>query len=237
MQSAAPVNKGSAEYDKAEDREDVTSFTLTDNIETTTNNFFVAPIAYSIKGDGKSNSVELQKYEVQATYRYISRPKNDLSVFLVAQIVDWNQSGLLSGDANVYFDGSYVGKTYFDANLAVDTMTISFGRDNNINIQRKRIKFLNDKSIVANTKSIEVGIEISVKNKKKTDIDLIIEDQIPISQNTNTTVEDLELSQANYHAETGKLKWATTLKPGDIKQFKFGFKVKYPKGNSINTDF
>jgi uncharacterized protein (TIGR02231 family) len=233
MQFASPQMKG---LNDLEQEEGFTATNIT-SIETATNNVFETSIPYSIKSDGKVNSVEIQKYSIKATYNYITRPKQDMSVFLVAQITDWNQSGLLSGEANVYFEGNYVGKSFFDASSTMDTLSFSFGRDNNISIQRKRVKFLNDKSIVGNTKSLEVGYEISVKNKKKTDVELVIEDQIPISQNTNTSIEVLELTKANYDLETGKLKWSTTIKPNEGKSFRFEFRVKYPKGNVIQTDF
>lgn len=233
MQFASPQMKG---LNDLEQEEGFTATNIT-SIETATNNVFETSIPYSIKSDGKVNSVEIQKYSIKATYNYITRPKQDMSVFLVAQITDWNQSGLLSGEANVYFEGNYVGKSFFDASSTMDTLSFSFGRDNNISIQRKRVKFLNDKSIVGNTKSLEVGYEISVKNKKKTDVELVIEDQIPISQNTNTSIEALELTKANYDLETGKLKWSTTIKPNEGKSFRFEFRVKYPKGNVIQTDF
>lgn len=209
----------------------------TNNIESTTNNLFDIAIPYSIKSDGKINAVDIQRYEIPAKFSYISRPKKEAAAFLEARITDWNQSGLLPGEASVYFEGSYIGKTQFETNIASDTMSITFGRDNNIMAQRKRVKFLNDKSIVANTKSVELGYEITLKNIKKTEIEIVIEDQLPLSPNTNSTIEELELSKAEYDKETGKLKWVTTLKAGESKVYKFGFRVKYPKGNNINTDF
>jgi uncharacterized protein (TIGR02231 family) len=157
----------------ASDMEESNSTMLwTNNIESTTNNIFDITIPYSIKTDGKPNTVDIQKYEIPAKFSYIARPKQEAAAFLEAKISDWNQSGLLTGEASVYFDGSYVGKTIFETNLTSDTMSISFGRDNNISIQRKRVKLLNDKAVVANNKSIEVAYEISVKNRKKTEVEI-----------------------------------------------------------------
>ena len=211
------------------------SSNFTTNTESQTNNIFEISIPYTIKSDGEQNLVGIQKYEVPATYNYISKPKIEPGAFLEAKLIDWNQSGLLPGDANIFFEGTYIGKTYFETNVANDTISISFGRDNNIVVDRKRTKFLNDKSLIGSTKSVAFEYEINIKNKKKTAIDITIDDQIPLSANTNTEVELNEGSKADYVKETGSLKWKSTIKAGESTTHKFGFKVRYPKGFKITN--
>jgi len=211
------------------------SSNYTTNTESQTNNVFEISIPYTIKSNGEQNLVGIQKYEVPASYSYISKPKIEPGAFLEARLIDWNQSGLLPGDANIFFEGAYIGKTYFETNVANDTISISFGRDNNIVVDRKRTKFLNDKSLIGSTKSASYEYEINIKNKKKTAIDITIDDQIPLSANTNTEVELNDGSKADYTKDTGALKWKSTIKAGESITHKFGFKVRYPKGFKITN--
>jgi len=209
------------------------SSNYTSNIESQTNNIFEISIPYTIKSDGEQNLVGIQKYEVPAKYSYISKPKIEPGAFLEAKLIDWNQSGLMPGNANVFFEGTYIGKTYFETNVANDTISISFGRDNNIVVERKRIKMLNDKNLLAGSKSVAFEYQINVKNKKKAAIDIVIEDQIPLTPNTNTEVELEDGSKADYTKETGSLKWTSNIKAGENITHKFAFKIKYPKGYKI----
>jgi len=227
--------KSDEESSKKLDRMSSNSSNFTTNTESQTNNVFEISIPYTIKSDGEQNLVGIQKYEVPATYSYISKPKIEPGAFLEAKLIDWNQSGLLPGDANIFFEGAYIGKTYFETNVANDTISISFGRDNNIVVDRKRTKFLNDKSLIGSTKSASYEYEINIKNKKKTAIDIAIDDQIPLSANTNTEVELNDGSKADYAKETGALKWKSSIKAGESITHKFSFKVSYPKGFKITN--
>jgi LAS superfamily LD-carboxypeptidase LdcB len=85
------------------------------------------------------------------------------------------------------------------------------------------------------TKSVAFEYEINIKNKKKTAIDITIDDQIPLSANTNTEVELNDGSKADYVKETGALKWTSNIKSGESITHKFGFKVRYPKGFKITN--
>jgi uncharacterized protein (TIGR02231 family) len=246
MMQAAPAYKSESDAVsirgglKAEEKayKDISSSNssnYTTNTESQTNNVFEISIPYTIKSNGEQNLVGIQKYEVPASYSYISKPKIEPGAFLEARLIDWNQSGLLPGDANIFFEGAYIGKTYFETNVASDTISISFGRDNNIVVDRKRTKFLNDKSLIGSTKSASYEYEINIKNKKKTAIDITIDDQIPLSANTNTEIELNDGSKADYAKETGALKWKSNIKAGESITHKFGFKVRYPKGFKITN--
>jgi hypothetical protein len=68
-----------------------------------------------------------------------------------------------------------------------------------------------------------------VQNNKKQAINLVIEDQIPISQNGDIEVSTEELSGAQYDPQTGKLTWKVTLAPGETVKKQIRFNVKYPK--------
>jgi hypothetical protein len=97
------------------------------------------------------------------------------------------------------------------------------------------IKKFNEKKILGNFRKEYRGYEISVKNKKSSAIQIIIEDQIPISTIEEIEVELLESSNANYDKTKGKLQWKFTLQPNEEKKLPFKFSVKYPKDKSVSN--
>ncbi len=199
-----------------------------------TNAVFDIKIPYTILSNGKDNIVEIQEYTVAAKYSYFAVPKVDKDAFLVADLIGWDKNELLPGDANVYFENNYVGKTFFDSRIVDDTLSFALGRDNNVRIQRKQVVDLKEKvSITGNMTKVNREYEIEVKNTRKSEIELEIEDQIPLTGNGELSIEKTGAEGAAYDAKTGKLTWTIILKPGESRKLTFGYSLKYPKKYTI----
>ena len=211
------------------------SSSYTTNIESTTSNIFEISLPYTIPSDGKEYAVAIQTYDVPAVYSYYSTPKLEKEVFLIATITNWEQTGLLPGEANLFNEGTYVGKSFFDTKITSDTLPISLGRDKNINITRKKTKNYTEKNFTGNTKKTSLEFEIEIKNKKKGDIVLVIEDQFPLTKIEEVEVDLYNDGGATVSKETGKLRWNFTLKTAETKILKFGYSVKYPKKIILNN--
>jgi hypothetical protein len=76
--------------------------------------------------------------------------------------------------------------------------------------------------------------EIKVKNTKQSAITLLIEDRIPISQNKEIKVDDLEYGDAEYDEEKGILKWEFILGANEDVAMRLSYIVKYPKYRTVN---
>ena len=95
------------------------------------------------------------------------------------------------------------------------------------------MKDFSSKSFFGNTKKEQTTYEIKVKNTQKDAIILTVEDQIPVSNNSEIEVKLLEYEGATYDANTGKLTWKMELKADESKSVKFGFEVKFPKDKPL----
>ena len=224
MEMAAPAAAGGYSIDDAQGTYSNTAADFSQLLNSTgTNSIFEISIPYTIESNGKENYVEIQKYEMAAEFSYLSIPKLDPDAFLLARILGWDKGELLPGDASVYFENNYVGKTYFDTRIVDDTLAVALGRDNNIMIKRKQVNELNERtSLNGNTKKISRVFDIE------------IEDQVPLSNNEQLNVEVLETGGAEYNKETGKLVWKLKLPPGESKKLRFGYSVKYPRKLILN---
>lgn len=202
---------------------------------TNTNSVFQIALPYTIESNGDENYVEIQRYDIPTAYQYFGIPKVDPDAFLLAELIGWDKGELLPGEANVYFENNYVGKSYFDTRIADDTLSVALGRDNNIVLKRKQVKELNERTAINNgIKKVSRNFEIEVKNTRKAPIEMEIEDQIPLSNNEQLVVEVLDTGKAEYNKETGKLTWKLKLQPGESTKLRFGYAVKYPKKYILN---
>lgn len=207
----------------------------TSNTENQTNNIFDISIPYNIPSDGKEYVVAIQEYKAPAVYSYTAIPKLDKDAFLLANLINWDQTGLLPGEANLFNEGTFVGKSYFETRVTNDTIPVSLGREKNIILDRKKVKSFTEKNFTGGTKKTTLEFEITARNKKKAEVEITIEDQIPLSNTEEVTIELINGSNATYVKETGKLKWVIKLKPSESNTLKFGYIIKYPKKYNISN--
>jgi uncharacterized protein (TIGR02231 family) len=190
---------------------------------------FKISIPYDIPSDNQQYDVTMQTQTLKANYAYVTIPKLDNDAFLRAQITDWAQYSLLPGESNIYFKGTYVGKGYIDPALANDTLNLSLGRDKAISVKRDQIQEFCKTSTFGGKQKTTKAYEISIQNNKKQSVEIIVEDQIPISQNADVEVENEELSGGVFDSTTGKVTWKITLSPNETVKKQLRFNVKYPK--------
>jgi hypothetical protein len=191
---------------------------------------------YSISSDGKQLSVELSSSRLNADYRYHAVPKLSTDAYLAAAITGISELNLMSGEANIFFEGAFLGKTLINVQNTSDTLEISLGPDKNLVVTRTRQKEDNEKSFTGATHRATRSFLYTVLNRKTVPVRISIEDQLPISNSSEVTVERQELSNAQVNEATGALTWDFRLQPNEKKDFQMRYLVKYPKNRPVRLE-
>ncbi len=197
--------------------------------ETHFNVVFDIDLPYSILSNGKKHSVSLKNIEIPATYQYYVAPRYDTGAYLVGNIQDYGKYNLLPGEANLIFEGMYVGKTTISPERADEKLVLSLGRDKRISTQRKKIAQNTENKSFSSKKVQTFTYEISVQNNKKENINIELEDQIPISTEKEIKVTLTEANGAIFDKEKGTLKWNLTLKPNENHKVRFVYQIESDK--------
>jgi hypothetical protein len=96
-------------------------------------------------------------------------------------------------------------------------------------VKRDKKKDYTTRHVVgANQKSL-MSYEISVRNKKSQPLTIVIEDQIPLANDKDISVDKMEDSDAEYNSETGLLKWKKEIEPGKTELINLKYAVRFPK--------
>ncbi|HEY3404361.1 MAG TPA: DUF4139 domain-containing protein [Ohtaekwangia sp.] len=240
LSATGAVHRGVSEADSEEKvmeqaaapAETVADFVTT--IQTSLNTEFNIALPYTVSSSNKPTLVDIRNHELKADYLYSVAPKLDVDAFLLARITGWEEFSLLPGEANVFFEGTFVAKTFIDPNNIKDTLSVSLGRDKRIVVKREKLKeFSSRKAIGANQRD-SYAWEISVRNSKTEAVRIIVEDQVPVSQNSQIEVTATDTGGAKYTKTTGKLIWEMNLQPSETKRVVFKYEVKYPKDKVIS---
>lgn len=188
---------------------------------------------YSVKSNGEKLIIDLKKYEIDALYEYYAIPKLDKDAFLMARIINWDQYSLLEGEANLYFEDAFVGRSILDAKSLQDTLSISLGRDRSIVISREKNEQFSKRKVLSGNIQESKGFRIIARNKKSQPIKLTLFDQVPVSIIDDITVTLVELSKAKLDKKTGQLTWELEIEPQQQKEINLQYEVKYPKFESV----
>lgn len=197
---------------------------------------FNIDLPYSIPGNGKEQSIELTTKEINAEYKYYCAPKLDIETYLLAEISDWQKLNLLSGKANITYDGTYVGESFINANSTQSKLSLTLGTDKRVAVKREKMNDYSSTKFLGSDVKQLFTYKITVKNNQNKAIKMVLKDQYPRSQAKGIDVELLKETTpwtANVE-ELGVITWEENINSGDNKVYYISYSVKYPKGSNLN---
>lgn len=195
---------------------------------------FVLASKGNIPSDNKEYLFSVGTEEMEASYHYQSVPKLSKAAYLMATINDWEGFELVDGYANIYYEKTFIGETYLNTSMTLDSMQLSLGKDKGLVIERKAVKDFKRTKVVGSNARKSYGYEIIVRNTKPIAVLLVLEDQYPVSANSDITVDMEENGEGVVDETSGKVTWRLELKSGETVKIPLKYTVKYPKDMSIN---
>jgi uncharacterized protein (TIGR02231 family) len=192
-------------------------------------------LKYNIPSDGKQHVAMIQTKEVSSVYEFTAIPKLDRNAFLMAKIFNWEDLNLMQAQANIFFDGTYLGKTFINPTETNDTIQLNVGRDNGIVMERKLLKEKSKEKTLQGEKISTKTYQIIIRNTKNTNVVLNLLDQIPISNDITIKVQLMDAGNGNLDETTGQISWKLNLKSKEMKKIIFTYEVKSTAGKSLNS--
>jgi hypothetical protein len=224
------------EYDKRyKQKKALTAVTTTTSYQPTTVVFEIQD-PYTVPNDGKVYTADINNVELNALYEYYCAPKLDASAFLTARVTDWQDLNLLPGQANLFFEGTFLGSSYLDVYNAGDTLNLSLGKDKGVVVKRTLMKQFSARKFLGSNRTDTRQYEIAVRNNKQQPIRIVIEDQFPVSTNKDIEVDKLSYDNAKLDDDTKKITWSLTVDSKKEDKLQMGYSVKYPKDKMLVLD-
>jgi uncharacterized protein (TIGR02231 family) len=233
IRSEAPEIMAMTLEDKTEVREMAAAPVMVEKKVGETTITFDIGVPYTIPSDGRVQTVEIQRLSAPAEYKYVTLPKISPMAYLTANITNWEEFSLQSGEATLYFENSFVGKSTISADQLKDTLALSLGTDNSIVVKREKRKDFTSKRIIGSNKTETFSYLITIRNNKKTPVRVTLNDQIPISSNSGITVEAIDLSGGKHNQQTGEIRWDLEINQQESRELILSYSVKYPKDKTV----
>jgi uncharacterized protein (TIGR02231 family) len=171
---------------------------------------FVLEGKHNLPSDGESRLLFIRKAEVEADYVYQLVPRISREAFLTARLPQFQKLGLLAGEASVYYQGTFIGKTNIQPHQLSDTLLLGLGRDPSVQAVRVQEADRISRRALGSNKQ-EFNSTLAIRSSKEVAVKVVVEDQVPISEYEYVSVEITTLPKADHDVKKGLLSWQFTL--------------------------
>lgn len=104
-----------------------------------------------------------------------------------------------------------------------------FGEDEHIQIDKKLVKTLDEKTFFGDKKISTQNWEYIITNKKPYDTKISFLERVPVSKDGDIKVSVFEQPKADFQDAKGKISWDFTLKASESKKILYGYEISNSK--------
>ena len=198
---------------------------------------YAIDLPYTIPGNGRARNIDLTTKETAAEYKYYCAPKLDPAVYLLAEIGDWQNLGLLSGTASITYAGTYIGETYIDASSTKEKLSLTLGADKRMAVTRELQREMSSTRTIGSDVQKVYAYKLTVRNNQPQAVKMVLKDQYPISTQKNIVavlnVKETTPWTANKE-DLGIITWEEELAPGETRTYQISYSVRHPQGMLLN---
>ena len=200
---------------------------------------FEVPGRVDLGADGRQVTVSLARQSLAAKQRVRIVPRRDTTPLVTAESA-FPEGVWLSGDVQLYRDGSYIGSTYWNMNSntqARERLVLPFGRDDRIQVTVNRVKNRSGSGgIIGQRAERQIVDQYSVTSRHKAPVELLVLESSPVSVNDKIQVEaafEPKPKTVNWEERRGVAAWEQPLAPGQTLKFVADYTISYPKDVAI----
>jgi uncharacterized protein (TIGR02231 family) len=190
---------------------------------------------WTILSDGSERRVPIDSQKIPASFDYLAIPKLQEQVFLRAAFKNTLPYPLLSGKSDLFIAQDFVGSLMMPLIPVNDDFKLFFGEDNRVKVKRELVR--REKSgpaFLGKNERVNQVFRITVENLRNRPVEIEVQDQIPVSQNTKIEVKDVKILPApSSRDEKGILTWKLKLNPAQKQEITIEFTVEYPKDSRV----
>ena len=198
------------------------------------NGAVVFPIAgrRTIPGDGSETRLPVGSASFPVTFEYIATPRLVPEVFRRGHIRYQGDVPLAPGELSTFVGANYVGTTSVPAVPAGEELVLSFGTDDRFKVERVLLqREIDHPGAGRKTLRYTFHFQIRVTNHSTQPQDVLLTDQIPVSEVDRITVKLGETTPFRDPAPEdppGILRWPLHLAPGQTQTIDLRFSVTGP---------
>lgn len=199
---------------------------------------YAVPGRLNVPNTGEAKRVQLLTESIEPQLTVKTVPKEDAKAYLYAKVVlPKTSTPLLPGVVSLFRDGTFVGSNQLPVLSPGEEHELGFGIDDLVRVKHTIAgETRGETGLISTSSTDNRNYKITVKNMHERAIQLVIFDQVPVSQNQEIRVEILSKTaptKQNVEDKRGVLAWESKLEPDQEQLLEFGYRVTWPSGKSV----
>jgi uncharacterized protein (TIGR02231 family) len=205
-----------------------------------TSTVFIVPGTNTIRSDNQQHKVTIMMNEYDAVFRYSTVPKLVPYAYLKARVKNTSEFPFLPGSTSVFLDNNFISTSQMDLVNPDQKFWTFLGVDDGMEVKYKVIKHnYRDEGFISRKNKYIYEYIIQITSNKKTEEEIVVWDQIPLSNNADIKVILLEpeIESKNNKIKISDYKfieWFFKIKPKEKIKIPFSFCIEAPKDKSVS---
>ena len=204
-------------------------------IQTQFSTEFEVPGRVDLTADGRQVTVSLTHQSLAAKQRVRIVPRRDATPLVTAESA-FPEGVWLSGDVQLYRDGSYIGSTYWNTQ-ARERLVLPFGRDDRIQVTVNRLKNRSGSGgIIGQRAERQIVDQYTITSRHKAPVELLVLESSPVAVNDKIQVEaafEPKPRTLAWEERRGVAAWEQPLAPGQTLKLVADYTIGYPRDVAI----
>ncbi len=198
---------------------------------------FAVPNRLTIPDTGEAKRVLLQQDSLEPVLTVRTVPKVDAKAYLYAKLVLPKGSPLLPGAVSLFRDGTFVGTGALPVLSPGEDHELGFGADDQVRVRHAiSDEKQGETGLISSAKTDSRNFRITVKNMHERAVQLVVRDQIPVSQNQDIKVDIVgptSPTKKDIDDKRGVIAFESKLEPEEERVIEFGYRVTWPGSRAI----
>jgi uncharacterized protein (TIGR02231 family) len=198
---------------------------------------FSVPNRLTIPDTGEAKRVLLQQDSIEPVLTVRAVPKIDTKAYLYAKLVLPKGSPALPGTVALFRDGTFVGTGTLPVLSPGEDHELGFGADDQVRVRHAiSEEKQGETGLISSAKTDSRNFRITIKNMHERAVQLVVHDQIPVSQNEDIKVDIVgptSPTKKDIEDRRGVIAFESKLEPEEEKVIEFGYRVIWPGSRQI----
>jgi uncharacterized protein (TIGR02231 family) len=192
---------------------------------------FKIPRTMDIPSDNAYHRAVMLTSDLPAQLSYVTTPRLSPFAYLTAKLTNTTGAHWLAGAVSVFVDGDFIGKSSIEPVAPGEEIKLDLGIDESIDVKREELVRKEDETrILGKKKERAFKDKLTIINHKSKPVEILLIDQIPVSQHEDIEVSGIKFSEkpTEREADTGIVRWKLPLGPGEKREMVIEFTVTHP---------
>jgi uncharacterized protein (TIGR02231 family) len=191
----------------------------------------------TVPATGESKRVQIDDMALDPALTVRTVPKRDDKAYLYAKLTIARGTPILPGPVSLFRDATFVGSGRLPMLAPGEEHELGFGVDDAVKVRHAIAEEKRGESgIITSSKTDTRNYRMTIKNLRERPINLVVLDQVPVSQNADIKVEltgKTAPTKQNLEDKRGVVAWEMKLEPDEEKVIEHGYRVTWPSAKKV----